>query len=123
MENEQLYKRLQKSVKKYEPGADDKLLKKVETQCVYEEIDSKGLKFKQLRDKLMLLGSIMEEDEKKNIYVAVVNAGAKNGNPCIMVANLLEDKVAVYAYAREGLIKQHTAKKAVDKLKKEVKKK
>lgn len=120
MENELLYKKLENAVKKYEPGADKKLLSKVKTQCSYETIDCKGLRFKQLRDKLLLIGTILEEDEQNNTYVAVVNAGIKNGNPCIMVTNLAADQVAIYAFAREGLIKQQTAKKAIEILKKKL---
>ncbi len=117
MDKESLYKQLENAVNKYEPGADKKLMSKVKTQCSYETIDCKGLRFKQLRDKLLLIGTILEEYEQNKTYVAVVNAGIKNGNPCIMVTNLAADQVTIYAFAREGIIKQQTAKKAIEKLK------
>ena len=117
MDKESLYKQLENAVIKYEPGADKKMLSRVKKQCVYDEICTSNLNYDLLHDKLLLIGTILEEDENSSTYIAVVKAGVNNSNPCIMAVNLADTKVTVCAFAREGIIKQNTSNKAIEKLK------
>ena len=109
--------RLEKAVKKYELGIDEKTIRSVKSQCVYEEISVKGLNFKKIRDVLILTGTILEEDEQNRIYVGIVKGGLFNSNPSIVVLNQQEDMVVIGAFAREGIIKQKTAIKAIERIK------
>ena len=116
-----MLRRLEKAVAKYVPGADKKLLSQVTRQYISEELDI-TLAFLQLRDVLLNIGTILEEDKDNNIYVAVIESGVMNANPCIVVTQLFENKAVMFGFAREGLIKQQTARKAINKLKKELEK-
>ena len=52
----------------------------------------------------------------------MIESGVMNANPCIVVTQLFENKAVMFGFAREGLIKQQTARKAINKLKKELEK-
>ena len=106
-----------KAVKKFEPGVNEKLLEKVSKQSEYLEMNIEGIKYEIVRDNLILLGNILEENEKRKTYTVCINAGVANSNPCIIVVYVDKDEVFIDAFAREGLIKQHTARKAIKKIK------
>lgn len=72
--------------------------------------------FIQLRDRLLGNGKIIEEDFDKQIYVISVLAGAANMNTAVIGVKLVNQELHFAAYAKEGLIKQHTAEKAIEKL-------
>ncbi len=117
MDKKQMDQFLLKAVKKYEPGVTAKMLEKVDKQCEYAEITVKGINYRIVRDNLIILGNIIEQNEKKKTYTVCINAGVANSNPCIIVVYVDKDLVFVDAFAREGLINQHTARKAVKKIK------
>ena len=48
----------------------------------------------------------------------IIYAGTANMNPSIVVACVDGDTITVMAYAKEGLIKQKTAKKAIERFEK-----
>lgn len=70
------------------------------------------------RDALIETGTILEEDLGAGVYVAAVNAGASNANVALVVAMKDGHGIALAACAKEGLIKQSTAKKAIGRIKK-----
>ena len=122
MDKKQMDQFLIKAVKKFEPGVNEKMLEKVSKQSEYAELQIDGISFLAVRDKLILLGKVLEENEKKKLYTGCINAGVGNSNPCILVVYVNENQVVIDAFAREGLINQHTAKKAVKKLKESLQK-
>ena len=122
MDKKQMDQFLIKAVKKFEPGVNEKMLEKVSKQSEYEELQIDGITFLAVRDKLILLGKVLEENEKKKLYTGCINAGVGNSNPCILVVYVNVNMVVIDAFAREGLINQHTAKKAVKKLKESLRK-
>ena len=69
------------------------------------------------RDALLETGTILEEDLDSCYYVAEVEAGAANANTALVVAIVGGRRCALGSCAKEGLIKQSTAKKAVEKVK------
>lgn len=69
------------------------------------------------RDALIEVGDILDEDLDAGIYVASVDAGLANANAALIVAVIAGRRCALAACAKEGLIKQSTAKKAIERLK------
>lgn len=76
--------------------------------------------FINLRDCLIGLGTILEEDFDLNLYIMSVQAGVADKNNAIVAAKLDDNERHMFGYAREGFIKQHTAKKAIDKTERKV---
>ena len=72
--------------------------------------------FAQLRDSLLGQGKILEEDFRKKMYVISIMAGAADMNEAVVAVRLSGDSLDFAGYAREGLIKQHTAEKAIEKI-------
>ncbi len=118
MDKEMMDKLLCKAVEKYEISVTEKMLKKVPSQSVYETLKAEGFDYAQLRNKLYSLGNVLEEDKKKKSYVTAINGGIGKANPCIVLTCMDKDTVYIDAFAPEGLINQHTAKKVVESLKK-----
>lgn len=69
-----------------------------------------------LRDYLMEIGTILEIDEKSGIYVELVKCGIGNKNPAIVGMKLKNKMLYIASYAKEGLINQRTAEKAIQKI-------
>lgn len=74
------------------------------------------LTFAQLRDSLLGLGRILEEDFENKIYVISIAAGVADRNAAVVAVRLSGDSLDFAGYAREGLIKQHTAEQAIEKV-------
>lgn len=87
-----------------------------EKNVVYEETAVQEMLFLNLRDRLIGLGTILEEDFDANIYVVELMAGVGNANTAVVAIKLTHEKLLFAGYAKEGLINQHTAKKAIDKV-------
>ena len=59
-------------------------------------------------------GKILENTDK---YIAgITYAGYADVNPCVLSINIEQNKLNITAYAKEGLIKQNTANKGIEKL-------
>ncbi len=69
-----------------------------------------------LRDSLIGLGTILDEDFELNSYVVNVPAGFAGKNSAVVAVQLKNNKLYLLAYAKEGLINQHTALQAIDKV-------
>ncbi|MDY5496390.1 MAG: hypothetical protein SPF99_00185 [Anaerobutyricum sp.] len=74
------------------------------------------ISFIKLRDGLLRVGDILKEDMDNMIYVVSVKAGIFNKNHAVIICGLENGKVTMIAFAREGLVKQNTCKKAMDKI-------
>ena len=73
-----------------------------------------NLSFKKIGEILMGESKIIEELPEENIYIVSVKILF---NPATAAIEVKDGQINIVAAAREGLIKQHTAKKAVDKIK------
>ena len=91
-------------------------------EVVEKSIDVRKMTFANLRDCLIGLGTILEEDFELNSYIVSVPAGIADMNNAIVAIQLTKNELYMCGYAPEGLIKQHTAKKAIDKVEKRVSK-
>lgn len=80
-----------------------------------DSFNSDGHTYKQLRDKLMMIGTILEEYENDHTYLISVRV---NYNHATIAIQLRGGKLTLVAYAKEGLLKQNTAQNAIDNIKK-----
>lgn len=80
-----------------------------------DSFDSNGCTYKHLREKFMLIGTILEEYENDRTYIISVRV---NYNHATVAVQLKSGKLTLVAYAKEGLLKQNTAQKAIDIIKK-----
>ena len=71
--------------------------------------------FLNARNALMECGKVLREDRESNIAEGIIYAGVGNMNPSIVVISVSGKKITIAAYAKEGLINQHTAKKAIER--------
>lgn len=62
------------------------------------------------------VGTLITENEEEKTAGFVVMSGKTNMNPVIVALKQDGNKVIAKAYAKEGLIKQHTAKKSVERV-------
>ncbi|MGM9928855.1 MAG: hypothetical protein ACI35P_12990 [Bacillus sp. (in: firmicutes)] len=86
-------------------------LNKLKYRSFYTERDSIG----KMKTQMMCIGDIVEEIDNRTIILSV-KAGFANNNTAIIACYLKANTLFCAAYAQEGLIKQHTAEKALDKL-------
>ncbi len=73
-----------------------------------------------IRDILMKLGNIAQENLEDQEYFAAVNAGLLKSNVAYMACRLDGEKLYVVITAKEGLINQNTCKGALYELKREL---
>lgn len=60
-------------------------------------------------------GKVLEEDDFNGTVTGVIYAGIQDRNPAVVVVEVEQENLKISAYAKEGLIHQHTAEKAIDK--------
>lgn len=82
-----------------------------------DSFDSYGKSFQSIQFILANLGTILEEYTNENIFIVSIKVLL---NPAILAVEVKDGFVNVVAWALEGLIKQHTAKKATIKIKKAI---
>lgn len=81
-----------------------------------DSFELNNFSFRELGFALISLGgTIIEEDEDNNYYIVTIKHFL---NLAMMIIELKDNKINIVSFAMEGLIKQHTAKKVVNKLKK-----
>lgn len=81
-----------------------------------DSFELNNFSFRELGFALISLGgTIIEEDEDNNYYIVTMKHFL---NLAMMIIELKDNKINIVSFAMEGLIKQHTAKKVVNKLKK-----
>ncbi|OUN88455.1 hypothetical protein [[Collinsella] massiliensis] len=74
--------------------------------------------YKTVRDALIDAGTVLLDDEEQGIALAMLKGGAGGMAPVLLLAKVEGNEVSLGAYSKEGLIRQHAAKKAVESLKK-----
>ncbi len=67
-----------------------------------------------VKNTLISTGKVLEEDEVNRVITGLVYAGAANVNPVILVVDIKQNNLKISAYAKEGLIKQHTGETAIE---------
>ncbi|WP_340852249.1 hypothetical protein [Ligilactobacillus salivarius] len=85
-------------------------------QIIEQVICTENFTFTNLRDSLIGLGKIVEENFESNYYIVSIPAGIAERNTAILLILWQKRKVSIFAYAKEGLINQHTADIAIDKV-------
>ena len=95
-----------------------KIASKLKKDFCIEKVKSDDDSIVVFRDDLEKTGKILEENKKENYYLISVGGGLLNLNPAICIVKLDKGIVNIIGYAKEGLIKQNTAKKAVDRISK-----
>ena len=79
-----------------------------------------NLKILKLRDVLVQIGRISQENLEKQEYVATMGAGFRMANIAYLAMRLEEDRLYISINAKEGIINQHTCKGAINELKKKL---
>lgn len=87
-----------------------------EKGLIERQINVQNMSFVNLRDSIIGVGKILEEDFEISTYVVNISAGAANMNNAVVAIQLNDNCVSMLGYAKEGLINQHTAEKAIDKV-------
>ncbi len=72
-----------------------------------------SLSYLKIRDVLWKIGKVLEEDTELCVYTATIKC---RGNTAFMVIHYERESIFILSYAREGIIKQHTNQRAVQKL-------
>ena len=79
-----------------------------------DSFDANNISFSQLSFVLINLGTILEEDEDNKIYIVSMKHFL---NIATIIIELKDNTINLVAFAKEGLIKQHTAEKTALKIK------
>ncbi len=98
-------------------GSVPKVAKKLQTEMKHETFYVDGVSYGIVRDAVCRIGEIVEDKESNSEMIARVKSGFGDMNPALLVIVVSGSAVTVCAYAKEGLIKQHTAEKAIQMLK------
>ena len=91
-------------------------LSKNKDEIIEKKIDTNTITFADLRDRLLGTGSMLEENFEETYYIIQVSSGLLNKNSAIVIVIWNFEEISFYGYALEGLINQHTAEKALEKL-------
>lgn len=117
---DELNEEITKALRQY--GADygfvitDKSIKKLIADEAFETMPSDARDGKFLAEALMKSGTVLEQSMDEKSYIAIVGAGVANMNYAFLALKLKEESISIVAVAKEGLIKQGTAKKAIEKV-------
>lgn len=87
-----------------------------EKKIVTDFISTNKISFINIRDYLMEIGTVIEADEKEEIYVVIIKSGIINLNPTIVGILLKNETLYIAAYAKEGILNQNTAKTVIQDL-------
>ena len=80
-----------------------------------KEKDSYQAAYQNAKDALLHCGKLLEEDTFSGEITGIAFAGIKDMNPAVLVIQVEQENLKISAFAKEGLISQHTAEKAIDK--------
>lgn len=120
MEQEQINSLLAEIISMYSPSSSQKAVKKVisklATSSIEEQIASDGIPYAAVKNAFASCGTILKEYPTENAAAGVILAGAANMNPAFVIIWIENNILHIIAQAKEGLIKQHTAEKAIQKL-------
>ncbi len=86
-----------------------------------ENIAVKNYNILKVRDSIIGLGTILEENIDEQFYITTIRIGLIGAYEAVAIVCLDKDVISIAAYAKEGLISQNNAQKAIDKIKKRIK--
>ena len=93
-------------------------LEKEAASTVYETIPFAKPSDLHIRDAIIILGAILKEDLEKHYYITSVKTGMFNNVLAYAIIQRKDNDTAdIVVYAKEGLIKQNLANKALEKVK------
>lgn len=81
-----------------------------------KEKDSWREAYQNVTSAMTKCGKVLEEDDFKGTVTGVVYAGIKDMNPAVLVVEVEQESLRITSYAKEGIMNQHTAEEAIDKL-------
>lgn len=122
MENEQINEILADMISAYAtPGLGRKVVLKTAQKLALSVLeDSAEVRgenaFETVQNALSKCGNVLGSGGE-SMVCGVILSGAASMNPCYIIIRLNGNRAEIRAYAKEGLIKQHTAEKAVKALK------
>lgn len=121
MDKKQMDKLLAKKISEYELFLDmsaSKLsAKSLAKQSVYKQITiARDDAYRALWASAIECGQILLDDKESGSLDTLVKGGLGNMNPALLVVHVSGKKADIIAFAKEGLVKQHTAEKAIDRL-------
>lgn len=76
--------------------------------------------FENVRDRLIGLGTILEENFDEFYYVLNVPSGFANKNAAVVLVLWENANLNIYAYSKEGIINQNTSAKAIEQVVKRI---
>lgn len=122
MTTEQINELLANIISMYGPQFGRSLTKRValrlETSCVEDLLENiTGNTYALAKTALSECGTILEESIVENTIAGVILSGVANMNPAFVLLEIERDNIYIKASAKEGLIKQHTAERAIDIIK------
>lgn len=91
-----------------------KVTSKLSTQSVKAVFD--GITYFQALKAINKVGNIVMQNDESQECTAVVFSGGLNMNPAFIALKSEGDKTYIAAFAKEGIIKQHTAQKAINSI-------
>lgn len=92
----------------------ENLLKK---HTLTENVCVTGITLEHLRKTVVACGNILEENTDEQFIIAVIPTGRMNATRALIAVVLQNEILQFAAYAKEGLIKQHLAQRAIDSIK------
>lgn len=100
---------------KFGRGVTQKVALKLAMSSVERVIqDISGDSYAAAKAALCKCGTILEENSADKIISGIILSGAANMNPAFVVLWIEGGAIHVRASAKEGIIKQHTAERAVE---------
>ena len=93
-----------------------KVAKGLKKEFYSVEFTNPNLSLKKVHDRIIRVGNIIDENDDDGYYLITFGSGFLNMNPAVIIVKLSDKKIKIVGYAKEGLINQHTAKKAVDRI-------
>ena len=88
----------------------DKAVKRMESVS----IEDPGVSFQKIRDAVLGMGRILEENQEEQYYLLIANVGL---SAAVLVARASEGVAEAAAYAEEGIIRQQLTHKALEMFK------
>jgi len=90
-------------------------VKETHREAEPKEKDSYQAAYQNAKNALIKSGEVLEEDESNGTIIGTVFAGVQDMNPAVLVIDVEQEKLNISAYAKEGIINQHTSDKAIEK--------
>ena len=115
--NKEIEMLLHKAIKKYGIQENIYVGKNIELKEKWTSsavIEKKDLDDYGVRNSLIKCSRILEEDLEKHIYVALVKLPGIGNREVLLVSQRTGDVVSIATFAKEGLISQRMAEKAID---------